>query len=120
MHRRRVVLGEVVGEEAGLVQRLHLHEALFVELPKGHTRQVLDMVEDAEPDPIHAVAASWTMGLLPAVTPPSVKQQCRAPYSRERTAYFVPALAAAMISLATIKAWVAVVSGQFCVAGTST
>jgi hypothetical protein len=51
--RRRVVFGQVVGEEAGLVQGLHLYEPLLVEPVQRHAGQVLDVVEDPEPDARH-------------------------------------------------------------------
>ena len=57
MHGGGVVLGEVVAVEAGLVQRLELEQPLAVELIQGDAGHVLDVVEDAELDPVGRVRA---------------------------------------------------------------
>jgi hypothetical protein len=48
-----VVLGEVIGKEAGLIERFHQLQPVFVEAMQRRAGKVLDMVEDAEPDAAH-------------------------------------------------------------------
>ena len=53
MHRRGVMLGEVIGEEAGLIERLELRQPFGIKPRERHAGQMLDMVENAEADAGH-------------------------------------------------------------------
>jgi hypothetical protein len=48
-----VVLGHVVAKETGLIEGFDLQEAILIELVERDPGQVLDMVENPEPDPVH-------------------------------------------------------------------
>ena len=53
VHRGRVVLGEVIGKEPGVIERLHQLQPVFVEAKQRRAGEVLDVIEDAEPDAAH-------------------------------------------------------------------
>ena len=47
------MLGEVIGEEAGLIERLELRQPFGIKPRERHAGQMLDMVENAEANAGH-------------------------------------------------------------------
>jgi hypothetical protein len=52
------MLGKMIGEEAGVIERFELLQAFSVEPEQRHIGQMLDVIEDAKPDSAHAIPRS--------------------------------------------------------------